>query len=191
MQFDRFGERGDREITDVLVRFYIGNDDFPSGVDKNGMPVYQVVLRVNKSKPPLLGVDRPATDDDIAESPEAYRMYQNEQKGREMEGTTGYPIAMWMVPTQSEVSECWKNGIFTVEQLAKHQTAKMPPAIVELAKRARKMIELTAKQGRFEAIISNLEATVAAQNEQINELRTANEGMKVRLDILAARGIAA
>ena len=191
MQFDRFGERGDREVTDVLVRFYIGNSDFPSSHDKNGMPTYKVVTRVNKSKPPLLAVDRDATDEDIADNPAAYQLFQNQTKGRSHDGSEGYPISMWMVPNRAEIEECWNNGIFTVEQLAKAVPSKMPPAILELQKRAKRMIELTAKQGKFEAIISNLEATVAAQNEQITELKTANEGMKVKLDILAARGIAA
>ena len=191
MNFEQFQREVREYNTDVAVRFYIGASDIPSGVDKNGMPVYRVVTRVFKSRPPTLGVDRDATDDDIAQSPDAYRMFENETKGRSHEGVEGYPLSMWMVPNKAEVEECWRNGIFTVEQLAKAAPSKMPPAIVELQKRAKRMIELTASKGRFEAIISNLEATVAAQNEQITELRTANEAMKVKLDILAARGIAA
>jgi len=191
MQYDRFGERSDREITDVLVRFYMGVDDVNYTIGPDGTPVYSPAVRVNKSKPPLLGVDRVATEEDYAESPEAYRMYQNEMKGRAVDGTTGYPLSMWMVPTQSEVAECWKNGLFTVEQLAKHPPSKMPPAIVELQKRAKRMIELTAKQGKYEAIITQLEGQIAAQTEQINELRATNEMLRTKIDVLAARGIAA
>jgi hypothetical protein len=175
----------------VFVHFYMGPDDIPSSVGPDGLPVYPIVLRVKRSKPPLTSVDRPATDEDIAESPDAYKMFKNETQGREMSGEEGYPLSMWAALSPSELTECWHHGVFTVEQLAKTPQANMPPAIVELAKRAKRMIELSAKHGKYEAIISELEGQLAAMKEHNTELRALNEAMKVRLDILQARGIAA
>jgi hypothetical protein len=173
-----------------LVRFYLGFNEI--GIGKDGLPMFEDVVKIKKSKPPLLEVDYVAVESDFEEYPAAYKLFQNEMKGRRVEGLQGYPLALWTVPSPSELKECFQHDIFTVEQLARiSNSTKHPAPIVELAKRAKKMVELSQKQGKYEQIIHGLEAQLVALNEINAELRTLNEGMKTKLDILTARGIAA
>jgi hypothetical protein len=174
----------------ALVRFYIGFNEI--GIGKDGLPMFEEVVRIKKSKPPLLEVDYVACEADFEECEDAYKMFLKSEKGRKAEGLQGYPLALWPVPSPSELHECFMHDLYTVEQLAKiGASSKLPPAIIELSKRAKKMVELSKSQGKYEAIITELEGQLAALKEANTELRTLNEMQKTKLDILAARGIAA
>jgi len=185
------GQIRERDVSDIpaFVRFYVGFNE--TGIGKDGLPVFEEVVRIKKSKPPLLEVDYVATEADFEECEEAYKMFQKEQRGRKAD-MQGYPLAMWPVPSPSELKECFMHDIYTVEQLAKlGKSNKYPAAILELAKRAQRMVELSSKQGKYEAIISELEGQIAAVKADNVELRTLNDSMRMKLDILANRGIAA
>jgi hypothetical protein len=179
--------------TPTLVRFITGYT--AEGVGEDGLPLYRETVRIQLSRPPYLEVERLATEDDQIEYPHPWRLYQQEQKGRQLDGKAGYPLAMWPAAGPAEVKMCADREIFTVEQLAKlagrggDQT--VPPAIVELAKRARRMVELSKELGKHEAKISDLEGQIAAVREQNNELKAINETLQTKIQILAARGIAA
>ena len=98
---------------------------------------------------------------------------------------------MWPVASPAEIRMCAAREIFTVEQLAIYATkgnvSDTPPEIIELAKRARKMVELSKQTGRHEAKITELEGQIGALREQNNELRRENEALNMSLGQLRAR----
>ena len=86
----------------------------------------------------------------------------------------GYPLAYWPVINEAELKMCAARDIYTVQQLApyaKRGTDKTPPHIVELAKRAAKMLELHGKVGKFEAVIGELTAERDVLSEELREAR--------------------
>lgn len=150
----------------------------PTGeIGKDGLPKYTHVLKIRLSKPPLLDVREEATPEYIEIYAEAYKLYLKLRTAREIENIEGYPLALWPAITTAEFEQCAGHGIITVEQLAKYAktgktaTAKMPEVIVQLALRAKRMIELQGHTGQFEAIIDQLRAE---RDELVAQLREAN-----------------
>jgi hypothetical protein len=160
-----------------------------NGVGKDGLPLYRPVVHIIKSVPPYTQVTYVATDADFAEFPLQYELFRKQHKARAPD-VEGYPLAMWPVVTPAEFQMCATRDIFTVEQLAALTKrapgwSGAPPQIIELAKRAAKLIDLQGSVGKFEAVISQLtaereqlvgelkeaNATISAQTSLINQLR--------------------
>jgi Zn-dependent peptidase ImmA (M78 family) len=80
---------------------------------------------------------------------------------------------------------CAARGISTVEQLAKlAKRREVPLEIQELAVRAQSMIAQQANIGKFEAIIRQKEAELAAILEEVRELRMAVAQRDARINSL-------
>jgi hypothetical protein len=177
--------------TPTLVSFHLGYAEAGTGPD--GLPIYEEVVHVTKARPPYLQLTNVATEEDIAENGHAYQMFERENKGRRMDGKTGYPLSMWAVPTPAETKMCHDREIYTVEDLAKLATKpsdKVPPPILELAKRAKKMIELSKATGKPEVRINELEGIVGALREENQELKRTIEGQNITIGKLMAQRVA-
>lgn len=176
--------------TPTLARFTAGYRQ--TGVSPDGLPVYEETIRILLSRPPYLEVDRVATDSDQVDYPHPWMLFQQEQKGRKMTGKDGYPLVMWPAANAAEIRMCADREIYTVEQLAK-LTARgsaqdsVPAHILELAKRAKRMIELSKETGKHEARITELEGMIGVLREQNNELKATNEGLTLKLSMMLAR----
>jgi hypothetical protein len=171
----------------AIIKFEEGWEQ--DGVGGDGMPLYKPVLKIRKSVPPCTEVCYVATPEDREEFPEAYRHFEKQQEGRRP-NVEGYPLALWPVIAPADYQNCAAREIYTVEQLAqlanKRSGNDIPPPVLELAKRAKKMIDLQKEHGRFEAVIEKLtgerdalaedlkeaHATISAQNSMIARLQT-------------------
>lgn len=171
----------------ALVAFYEGWE--PAGVGPDGLPLFRSVVKIRKSVPPYSEVMRVAEPGEIEQFPVEYRMFLKEIGGRNPD-VAGYPLALWPVISPADFQNCAAREIYTVEQLAalaskRANANEIPPPIMELAKRAKKMVELQKEVGKFEVVIDQLtaerdllagelkeaNATIAAQNMLINQLR--------------------
>lgn len=170
---------------DALVKFSEGWEQ--DGTGKDGLPTYRSTTIITLSKPPLLQVGpREATEEEKEQFAEAYKLFEKTRAGRDE--VSGYPLALWPAIYAADYQMCAARGIYTVEQLAAFANKKntdVPAPIIELAKRAKRMVELQKEVGQFEARIHDLEgqvealdgelkearATIAAQNSLINTLR--------------------
>lgn len=178
--------------TPTLARFIRGYtlSDEPS---PDGLPVYEESIQIQLSRPPYLEVLREATDTDFADYPHPWMLFQKEEKGRLLSGKTGYPLVMWPAASVAEVKMCADRDIFTVEDLAKlanRSSDAVPPSILELAKRAKRMVELSKTTGKHEKTITDLEGQIGALREENNELRTTVEGQRLQLQALQSRAAA-
>jgi septal ring factor EnvC (AmiA/AmiB activator) len=102
--------------------------------------------------------------------PDALRLYEK-TKGAKVE-VNGYPLAIWPAISPAEFEMCAQRGIATVEQLAAIAGKKgsdAPAQIMEIAQRAKRMVELQKETGRYEALIHSLEAQVKALTAELSE----------------------
>jgi hypothetical protein len=175
--------------TPTLVMFESGYAE--DGTDEHGMPTYRETIIIQLDRPPLLSLRRTATEDDFEDYPEAYRQFTKLQANKKITSDMdGYPLVYWPVPTASELKMCLDRDIVTVQQLAaltKRGADKVPPPIMELAKRAAKMVELTAKIGKFEKVIASLTAENEAMLEQIKECQITISAQNSMIDQLKTR----
>jgi len=180
--------------TPTLVRFYSGWERDGNGPD--GMPLYRETVRVRMDRPPYLALEREAEEQDIADHPGPYELYQKTCEGRKT--IVGYPLALWPACPPHIFQMCAVRDIHTVEQLAQTVSKKrraeavksMPPDILEIADRAVKMIELHGKAGQYEEIVSNLEAQLAALKEQFDEAISTISAQKTLIDALRLKAAA-
>lgn len=145
------------DAIDALVKFHEGWEQ--DGVGKDGLPIYRPALRITLSKPPYLQVEREATDEDREAFGDAYRLFEKTHAVKTE--VRGYPLAMWPAISGAEFQMCAQRGIATVEQLAALAGKKgldAPPQILEVAQRAKRMVELQKETGQYEARIHDLEA---------------------------------
>ena len=152
----------------TLVRFYIGwADTGAPGAD--GMPQYQQQTMIQLDRPPFLSVTRVATEEDIDDHPEPYRLFEKEQKAKNLKPTeNGFPLALWPVINEFHLKMFAAKDVYTVEQLAKLAKRKdMPPDFIELAERAAQMVSLMNSGGKHEATIRDLKGQVEALKEQV------------------------
>lgn len=131
------------------------------GVDVDGLPRFRQTVRIILERPPLLSITREAEEQDFEDYPEAFKYFTKQNVANKPSDASleGYPLSYWPVVSPSELKMCAGRDIYTVQQLApyaKRNVDKTPPAIVELAKRAAKMLELHGKVGKFEAMIGEL-----------------------------------
>jgi hypothetical protein len=177
--------------TPTLITFRLGYQEVGTGPD--GLPLYTEVVEVTKARPPLLQLTSVATEEDFADHPHAYALFERENKGRRLDGKTGYPLALWAVPSAGDLKMCLDREIYTVEDLAKLATKpsdKIPPSIVELAQRAKRMIELSKDGGKPEARVTELEGQVGALREENQELKRTIEGQNLTIGKLMTQRVA-
>jgi hypothetical protein len=170
----------------ALIRFVRGYAE--NGVSKDGMPSYRPCVKIIKEVPPLTKVEYEATEDDF-ENPQfrdAYEAFKRTEKAMKADaGADGFPLALWPACSPSEFMMCAARGISTVEQLAKlAKRREVPLEIQELAVRAQSMIAQQANIGKFEAIIRQKEAELAAILEEVRELRMAVAQRDARINSL-------
>jgi hypothetical protein len=170
------------EPVDALITFY--ESWRQEGVGDDGLPLYVPVVMIRKAKPPLLQVDAIATPDDEEQFAEAWRYFQKTHAARDP-NVQGYPLVLWPVCTGAELQMLAARDIVTVEQLARLAERDTIPQLKELAVRAKKMIALQSKTGKFEEVINQItaerdvlveqlkeaNATISAQNALINTLK--------------------
>lgn len=161
--------------TPTLARFVPGWEEH--GRSKDGLPHFRETIKIILERPPYLLIERVATEDDFEAYAGPYALFQKEQKAKKkISPTEGFPLALWPVCSPAELQMLSARDIYTVEQLAK-RTARgaanegMPGELRELAERAKKMIELTADVGQYEAIIRDKDGQIEALSEQVTELR--------------------
>jgi hypothetical protein len=170
---------------DAIVTFY--ESWRQDGVGEDGLPLYEQVVMCRKAKPPLLMVEDAATEEDQDYFADAWKLFQKGRKVRDI-SVKGYPLALWPVIGPTDLQTLVVRDIVTVEQLAEladSKTNKLPAHLVELASRAKKLLTMQGKVGKFEAIIHELTAqrdalqtelkeannTISAQNAMISQMR--------------------
>jgi vacuolar-type H+-ATPase subunit I/STV1 len=173
--------------TATLARFDDGWE--LNGIGKDGMPLYRSVLKITFERPPLYGLTQLATDEDIANYAEPYKLFQKEQAARKPASEDGYPLAYWPVPNAAEFKMLADRDIVTVQQLAKLVSKKheLPPQLVELAERAKAMVELHKEVGKYEAIINGLTGERDALSEQLRETQLTIQNLEAQVNALRAR----
>jgi hypothetical protein len=180
--------------TPTLVRFYSGWERDGNGPD--GLPAYRQTERVRLDRPPLLSVDREASEADILNHPEPYALYRRTEAARI--DVHGYPLAMWPACLPHLFEMCAARSIHTVEQLAQLVSSKrrsesvksIPPEVIEIADRAVKLIELQSKSGQYEELITDLQSQVEVMKEQITEAAHTIASQKTMIETLKLKAVA-
>jgi len=180
--------------TPTLVRFSSGWERDGSGPD--GLPLYRETTRVRMDRPPYLSIEREAEEQDYIDHPGPYELYRKTCEARKE--IVGYPLALWPACPPHIFQMCAVRDIHTVEQLAQIVSKKrraeavktIPPDIIEIADRAVKMVELHAKAGQYEEIVSGLEAQLAAVKEQFDEAISTISAQKTLIDALRLKAAA-
>jgi len=180
--------------TPTLVRFYSGWERDGSGPD--GLPLYRETIRVRMDRPPYLGIEREADEQDIADHPGPYELYNKTCEGRKT--IVGYPLALWPACPPHIFQMCAVRDIHTVEQLAQVVSKKrraeavktVPPDIIEIADRAVKMIDLHGKAGQYEEIVTTMQAQLDAMKEQFDEAISTISAQKTLIDALRLKAAA-
>jgi len=180
--------------TPTLVRFSSGWERDGDGPD--GLPCYRETIRVRMDRPPYLSIERVAEDEDIAEHPGPYALYEKTREARKT--IVGYPLALWPACPPHIFQMCAVRDIHTVEQLAQLVSSRrraeavktVPPEVIEIADRAVKMIELHAKAGQYEALVTDLEGQMAAMKEQFQEAISTIAAQKTLIDTLRLKAAA-
>src|SRR6187431_3321438 len=103
--------------TPTLVRFKSGWER--DGVSKDGLPYYRANILIRLDRPPTLSVERVADEEDIANHPLQFQLFQKENAARKMSYAEGYPLCMWPSVNEAEFVMLVDRDITTVEQLAK------------------------------------------------------------------------
>jgi len=180
--------------TPTLVRFYSGWERDGSGPD--GLPLFRETVRVRMDRPPFLSLEREAEEADIADHPGPYELYQKTCEARK--AIVGYPLALWPACPPHIFQMCAVRDIHTVEQLAQTVSKKrraeaqksMPPEVIEVADRAVKMVELHAKAGQYEELVTDLQSQLDAMKEQFAEAISTISAQKTLIDALRLKAAA-
>jgi hypothetical protein len=157
----------------ALARFVM--DYVQDGIGEDGLPLYRETLTIWTGRPPLTWIPRLAEEDDFVNFEDEYKQFQKTQEARKY--VDGYPLALWPVVGAADLENCAARDIFTVQQLAALKGDKMPPAIRELAERARQMIKLQQQTGKYEQIIGGL---TAERDQLAEQLKEANQQLSAR-----------
>lgn len=169
----------------AIIQFYEGWEE--TGIGPDGLPLFREVVKIVKAVPPLTQVEYVATPADFAEFPVEYQIFQKTQEARKPK-VEGYPLALWPVISPADFKALAARDIVTVEQLAllanRRGNTDLPANIVELAKRAKKMIELQGSVGKFEAVIVQL---TAERDSAVADLKEANATISAQNAMLARK----
>lgn len=163
----------------------------PTGeVSKDGLPQQRLVTIIRLSKPPFLDVRRPAEESDIEHYDQPYKLYLKLKAGRDLDAIEGYPIVLWPALSRAEAEQCVGAGILTVEELAKHAgrtNAKAPAGILQLAARAKRMLDLQKAGGKLEPVVEQLRQEREQLKEQVAELGTQLSAANAMINTLQMR----
>lgn len=178
--------------TPTLARFHMGWVE--DGLGRDGLPLYREQLLVTLDRPPLLRLERPATEDDIENYPQPYAVFQKQQAALD-QSEEGYPLVMWPACTPALFMMLTARGISTVEGLAKlagrgGKEDTMPAELRELAGRAVKLIAMQRDVGKFEAIIREKDGELEALKEQVDEALKTISAQKAIIDKLKLSSVA-
>lgn len=161
-----------QEESQAIIRFVDGYAE--EGLGANGLPNYRPTIRIIKSVPPYTEVNYEATERDFSDFPGPYQIYLKEQAAlRQVPQADGFPLALWPVINHAQLRMLAARDITTVEQLAKldDRDPAIPGDLKEVAERARQMLLLSSKLGKFEAMIRDRDGQIEALAEQVRELR--------------------
>jgi hypothetical protein len=180
--------------TPTLVRFSTGWERDGSGPD--GLPLFRETTRVRMDRPPFLSIEREAEEADIIDHPGPYELYQKTCEARK--AIVGYPLALWPACPPHVFQMCAVRDIHTVEQLAQLVSKKrraeasktIPPEVIEIADRAAKMVEMHAKAGQYEELVSDLQGQLDAMKEQYQEAISTISAQKTLIDTLRLKAAA-
>lgn len=158
------------EESQALVRFEPGWVE--DGVSEDGLPRYREMVRIIKSVPPYTQVEYVATEADFDENPGPYQAFQREQGARLLKpADDGFPLALWPVISPAQFKALAARDVSTIQQLAKLSgRADLPGEFKELAQRAKHMIQLSDRIGKFEALLRDRDAQIEVLVEQNKEL---------------------
>lgn len=179
--------------TPTLVKFHMGYIE--DGIGRDGLPLYRNQLMIVLDRPPLLRLQRPATDADIEDYPGPYSVFQKQQAAIDQSAEEGYPLVMWPACTAPLFQMLSARGISTVEALAKlagrgGKEDTMPAELRELAQRAVKLISMQKDVGKFEAIIREKDGEIEALKEQVDEAVKTISTQKAIIDRLKLSSVA-
>jgi len=158
-----------QDEVDALVSFF--ESWVQNGVGEDGLPLFEQRVMIRKAKPPLLMVEEAASDEDQEYFADAWRHFQKSRRVRDLE-VKGYPLAFWPVISPADLQSLVVRDIVTVEQLAEEadkKSSKLPAPLHELAKRAKQLIAMQGKVGKFESIIHELTAQRDTLNDELKE----------------------
>lgn len=180
--------------TPTLVRFYSGWQRDGNGPD--GLPLFRETIRVRMDRPPYLGIEREAEEEDFADHPGPLELYKKTTEARK--AVVGYPLVLWPACPPHIFQMCAARDIHTVEQLAQLVSKKrrseavktIPPEIVELADRAVKMIDLQQRAGQYEELVTDMQSQIEALKEQLTEAVATISAQKTLIETLKMRAVA-
>ena len=174
--------------TPTLVQFKSGWESGGTGDD--GLPYYRSTILIRLDRPPLLSVERVADEQDIEDHPMPFKLFQKEQAARKQTYAEGYPLAMWPAVNEAEFRMLVDRDVTTVEQLAGLRNARgLPPELVDLANRARDLIQMQKSGAKFEPLIADLKGQIEALNEQVRDASAVISSQKATIDQLRIRGV--
>ena len=178
--------------TPTLARFHMGWIE--DGIGRDGLPLYKEQLLITLDRPPLLRLERVASESDIEDYPGPYAIFEKQQAALKP-SEEGYPLVMWPPCTPPLFQMLAARGIATVEQLAKlagrgGKEDTMPAEIRELAQRAVKLILMQKEVGKFEAIIREKDGELEALKEQVEEALKTIAAQKAIIDRLKISAVA-
>lgn len=156
--------------TPLLVVFSRGAQD-TGEKSEAGMPIFESCVIVTLSRPPLLKVIRPATEEDFEQFDDAYKAFLKTEHARSPD-VQGYPLSMWPVIDAATLDILAGHDVFTVEKLATLNKRKdLPGNLQELAERAAKMIKMQAESGKYEEMILDRDRRIEALLEEVSSLK--------------------
>ena len=161
---------------DAFVTFFESWEQ--EGIGKDGLPLFREVVMIRKAKPPLLQIDAVATEEDFEQFPEPHKQFEKKRQARAQ--VEGYPLVLWPAVSPAELQMLAIRGIVTVEQLAALASRKADdvlPQIKELAIRAKRLVELQGKVGKYELIVTDLTQQRDALAEQLREANNTIAGL--------------
>jgi hypothetical protein len=172
-----------RDRVDALVNFF--ESWRQCGIGDDGLPLFEEVVMIRLAKPPLLSVERVASDDDKEDFRDAWLLFEKQRKARDTT-VKGYPLVLWPVITPVHLKMLAARDIVTVEQLAalaEKRAGEVLPEIMELALRAKKLVAMQGKVGKYEEIIHQLTGERDMLAEQLKE---ANQSLAAQNAVIGA-----
>jgi hypothetical protein len=176
--------------TPTLVQFKSGWER--DGTSEDGMPYYRANIIIRMDRPPYLSIQRVVDDNDIAEHPMPFQLFQKEQMARKQSYAEGYPLSMWPAVNEAEFKMLVDRDITTVQQLANlHKRVQgLPAELVELSKRAAKLLELQKGAPKYEELLKDRDGRIEALEEQVKDAALTIASQKTLIDQLRLRGSA-
>jgi hypothetical protein len=140
------------------------------GLSEDGLPAFVPIVEIHKVVGNNTAVKYVATDQDRMDFADEWREFEKTRLARNTTGVKGYPLVLWPAIGPADLAMCLVRDIITVEQLAPLAMQEGVPApIRELAHRAKRLVEMQAKTGKYEALVEQLRAERDQLAEQLRE----------------------